>query len=318
MLSRQPLEQAIENAQRDADHQLKSKLELARDLRLFSVQVLGLPNNQSYSSYVALDRDFPVWTVVAAEEFSVAPKSWCFPFVGCTSYRGYFSAQAADHYADFLVRQGLETTVGGVGAYSTLGWFDDPLLPSMMRYGDAEFAEILFHELAHQQLYIKGNSAFSEAFATVVGEQGAILWLKSQHSTLLDEYQKRVSARGDFSNLLAKYKQRLATLYKSKREIEEMRELKNTLFISLETDYQTLKSQRWRGVGWFDQWFKQPINNARLAAFSTYRDQVPEFVGLLAKCNTNFSDYFASLSTQKNAGENAIVPQQCVVFERGG
>lgn len=307
MLARQPLNQAIANA----DPELKTQLTLAESVREFSVSNLGLPDNGSYRNYVALRREFPVWTVVAAEEFSVAARSWCYPIVGCAAYRGYFSKSAADSYAGKLVQRGLETTVGGAVAYSTLGWFDDPLLPSMLRHGEADFAETLFHELAHQVLYIKGNSSFNEAFATVVGEQGALAWLESHRPEQLDDYQRRLQVRDEFSQLLTKYKSQLSGLYDSELPAEEMRLRKAATFSALRADYQRLKAERWQGLAWFDRWFEVPLNNARLAAFATYRDQVPDFVELLRHCENNFVRFYAILQAEKKRGAQAQVPGSC-------
>jgi predicted aminopeptidase len=311
MLARVPIDKAIVSAQKNSDEELASQLVLAKLLRQYSIDHLGLPDNSSYSSYVDLDRDFPVWTVVAAEEFSIHAKQWCYPVIGCASYRGYFAKQSAQEYAKSLKSTGLETTIGAAGAYSTLGWFADPLLPSMMRYGVADFAETLFHELAHQQLYIKGDSSFNEAFATVAGEQGALQWLTAQRPDLLADYQNKLAARDDFSNLLARLKEHLAELYASSLGAEEMRKAKQKMFIQLTKDYQTLKLNNWQGLAWYDAWFEQEVNNARIAAFGTYRDQVPEFERLLVDCTSNFKMFYASLKLANNNQDDPIIPKQC-------
>ena len=311
MLARVPIDKAIISAQKNLDDKLVSQLLLAKQLRRYSVDHLSLPDNASYSSYVDLDREFPVWIVVAAEEFSINAKQWCYPVIGCASYRGYFSKQSAKAYAQAQQQRGLETTIGAVGAYSTLGWFADPLLPSMMRYGVADFAETLFHELAHQQLYIKGDSGFNEAFATVVGEHGALQWLAAQRPDLLVDYQRRLVARDDFSALVARLKEYLAELYGSNLASQEMREAKRQLFSNLKKDYQQLKLNNWQGLAWYDAWFAQAVNNARIAAFGTYRDQVPEFELLFADCHSNFKLFYASLKLTNNNQGKPIVPKQC-------
>jgi len=290
MLARQPVEKVLQKARESQNTELVTQLILAQELKSFATNELSLVNNNSYTSYVALEREFPVWTVVAAGEFSLQAKNWCYPIVGCAAYRGYFSKQAAIDYAASQQSKGLETTVGGVGAYSTLGWFNDPLLPSMMRYGEADFAETLFHELAHQMLYIKGDSGFNEAFATVIGEQGALKWLKSQRPKKLAEYQLRLSARSEFNSLLKKAKQALSAVYDSTVSDEQKRADKKDVFISLEREYQQLKIDKWHGRNWFDGWFSGPMNNARLASFATYRDKVPAFYSLLDQCKHDFKD----------------------------
>ena len=308
MLARQSIDKVL----LEADADLKSKLLLAQDLKQFAVNRLALPDNQSYSSYVALEREFPVWTVVAAEEFSIQARSWCYPVIGCASYRGYFSKHAALEYAESLAKDNFETTVGGAVAYSTLGWFSDPLVPSMMRYGVADFAETMFHELAHQQLYIKNNSDFNEAFATMVGEQGTIIWLSENRPELLADYRQQLAARAEFSALIASTKQSLADVYSAEKSAGVMRKQKLEVFDRLNPEYQKLKQQSWQGKGWFDNWFKKPLNNARLAAFSTYRDQVPNFTSLLQQCGSNFTRFYNSLATAKTDQEHATVPPSCV------
>ena len=311
MLARVPIDKAIISAQKNSDDELVAQLLLAMQLRRYSVDHLALPDNSSYSSYVDLDRDFPVWTVVAAEEFSINAKQWCYPVIGCASYRGYFSEQSAKGYAQTQQNIGLETTIGAAGAYSTLGWFADPLLPSMMRYGVSDFAETLFHELAHQRLYIKGDSAFNEAFATVVGEHGARQWLAAERPDLLADYQRQLAARDDFSELLARLKEHLAELYSSNLGVQEMRKAKRQLFEQLEKDYQKLKLNSWQGLAWYDAWFTQAVNNARLAAFGTYRDRVPEFELLLADCMSSFKMFYASLKSANNNQDKPRIPKQC-------
>jgi len=289
MLSRTPINKAM----RSADEKLAAQLILSQQIKAFANAELGLPETSSYNSYIDLNREFPVWTVVAAEEFSVQAKQWCYPIIGCASYRGYFKEKSANNYANKLIKRGFETTVGGASAYSTLGWFADPLLPSMMRYGDEILAETLFHEIAHQQLYINGDSEFNEAFATVVGEQGALRWLKHQGSVNLPNYQRRLQARSQFNQLLGQAKSELAVIYSGGMSDNQKRQAKVSLFAELKQRYDQLKNEQWNGVAWFDRWFDQPVNNARLAAFSTYRDRVPELERLLLDCNDDLTRFYS-------------------------
>ena len=151
------------------DPVLKARLEKALLIRRFAVRQLGLPDNASYKNYAALSRPFVLWNVVATPELSLRPIQWCFPIAGCVSYRGYYSKQDALAYAAELRAEGDDVQVGGVPAYSTLGWFSDPLLSTFINYSDAELARMVFHELAHQVVYVPGDSQFNEAFATSVG-----------------------------------------------------------------------------------------------------------------------------------------------------
>jgi predicted aminopeptidase len=307
MLARVPLDKAIENAQEP----VKAKLLLSKELITFAVEQLALPSSSSYKSYVALEREFPVWTVVAAAEFSLAAKQWCYPVIGCASYRGYFNQAAAHAYADKLKSQGLETEVGGASAYSTLGWFADPLLPSMMRYGDSEFAETLFHEIAHQKLYINGDSDFNEAFASVVGETGVMRWLQANNPAGLAAYRSSLRVQHQFYLLVANSKQALQAIYQSTLTPIEMAAEKYRVFDHLRASYKALKTQQWDGQDWYRSWFDNDLNNAKFAALSTYRQRVPELRALLTKCDQSLIRFYKVLSSAKRVDHKVIVPNAC-------
>jgi len=192
MHGREPLAAVI--ARPDTEAALRMRLEQVSAAREFATHELGLPDNRSYRTFRALGRPYVVWNVVAAPEFSVQPRQWCFPFTGCLAYRGYFHEDSAQRYALSLARRGYDVTVGGVSAYSTLGHFDDPVLDTMMRYGDVELAGILFHELAHQQVYARSDSEFNESFATAVEREGLRRWLAlHDRSAELDAFLARAA-----------------------------------------------------------------------------------------------------------------------------
>ena len=308
MLARQPIDKALKNV----DDKDKSSLLLAKSLRQYAIDELALPKNNSYLSYVDLKREHPVWSVVAVSEFSIQPEVWCYPVIGCASYRGYFSEKAANRYALKMKKKGLETLVGGVTAYSTLGWFNDPLIPPMFRYGDNTLAEVMFHELAHQQLYVNNNSAFSEAFATVVGEHGTLQWLRKNRPDQVEAYQERMRVRNDFSALIKSIKKDLKKVYRLDIPDQEKRQRKQAVFTQLKQNYETLKAERWQGKAWYGGWFERPLNNARLAAIATYRDLVPEFEVLLAACNNDFSRFYQTVALQKKQGKKAIIAKSCI------
>lgn len=311
MLARQPVDKVLVSA----DDELARQLNLSKELKRFAVDELALPDSRSYDSYVDLEREFPVWAVVAAPEFSIDPKQWCYPIIGCAAYRGYFKHKKALNYASRLAADGYETSVGGASAYSTLGWFADPLLPSMMRYGDVNFAETLFHELAHQLIYLKGDSGFNEAFATVVGQQGVIRWLQENRPSELVVYQEQLGATAQFNDLLIEYKKRLKILYLSDVNTLNKRLDKQRLFEQLKQDYQQLKENKWRGRGWYDSWFSKPVNNARLASFSTYYERVPAFNQLLMACNNDLSAFYKTIFTLKKRpkknDKKIVIPEHC-------
>ncbi|WP_353412806.1 aminopeptidase [Arenicella sp. 4NH20-0111] len=280
MLARMPIERAIKTV----DPQTAEKLRLSKELKKFSVQELGLPDNTSYTTYVALERDYPVWVVTAAPPYSLKPKQWCYFIIGCASYRGYFSREAATAYANGLERKGWEVNVGGAPAYSTLGWFSDPILPSMLRTSDVDFAEMLFHELAHQRLYINGESSLNEAFASLVGEQGAIKWLTAYFPDKLERYLRRQQALRDFSGLIEQLKSELNRIYDQSYEDDIKGREKKKAIVTFRKNYESFKLNEWSGKGYFDNWVLQPINNARLAAFSTYHTKLPPLEALLRRC----------------------------------
>ena len=309
MLARQPIAKVIESA----PPRLKEQLELSVELKKFAESELSLNNNNSYTHYVELDREFPVWNVVAAPEFSLQAKQWCYPVIGCASYRGYFNKNAAEKYALKMQNRGFETLVGGATAYSTLGWFSDPILPSMLRYGDTEFAETLFHELAHQRLYINGDSNFNEAFATVVGEEGAKRWLEEFRPEELHAYQTRLDALRDFDNLLTALKGRLERIYASALDEQPMRIAKQREFAVFKDEYELLKARKWQGHGWFDRWLEIPLNNARLASFSTYYESVDTINSLLEQCEFDFDRFYRVLSGSEKVDGKVLVREDCTM-----
>ena len=209
---REPIETVIADASTPA--QLVERLLLVQQARTFSIDELALPDNKSYRSYADIERDYVVWNVFAAPEFSLEPRRWCFPIAGCVSYRGYFSRQAAYDESERLAKKGFDVTVGGVSAYSTLGNFDDPVLSSMLRWDDLQLVAVLFHELAHQVLYVKGDTGFNESFATAVEEFGMQRWLSSrgQHDDIA-AYRERRELRQDLMALVASARDDLRTVY---------------------------------------------------------------------------------------------------------
>jgi predicted aminopeptidase len=270
---REPIEDVI--ADSSVDPTVKTTLARIATMREFAVNELDLPSNDSYTSYVELDRPYVVWNVVAADEFSVDPRRWCFPFAGCVAYRGYFDKAAADRFAAELAAKGLDTHSGGSNAYSTLGYFDDPVLSTMVNGGAQYVASLMFHELAHQKLYVKDDSEFSEAFAMVIEELGTERWL-SQYGTPgdLDRYRLRRERRVQFGELIAAQQERLRHIYSTAASDEQLRIEKARAFDTLRAEYAVLKAA-WDGNTDYDAWFAQPLNNATLASVATYTRWLP-------------------------------------------
>jgi predicted aminopeptidase len=309
MLAREPVDKVIKTA----DDSLKKKLIIAKEIKKFSVAELSLPDNKSYTSYVELKNSSPVWNVVAAKELSLMPKQWCYLVIGCASYRGYYSKQAADDYAKKLKARGYDVMVAGVGAYSTLGFFADPLTSAMFDRDDATLAELIFHELSHQKIYIKNNTRFNEAFATVVGEQGALLWLqKTQRNMLLNSYKARLLVQLDFINLVVNTKNELESLYKSSLPDKIKRQKKQMIFELMRSEYEELKTIKWNGKAWYKHWFAKPLNNARLVSVVTYYDLVPSFVKLFEACDKDFSRFYKQVAVNSKT-KNKIINSICAI-----
>ncbi|WP_189398346.1 aminopeptidase [Arenicella chitinivorans] len=313
MLARQPVEEAIDTA----TEPLRSQLILSKQVRRFAVDELGLPNNRSYRHYVALNREYPVWNVVAAEEFSIEPKYWCYLVIGCAAYRGYFKQSSAHAYANGLAQDGFETSVSGASAYSTLGWFADPILPSMLRYGDVAFIETLLHEMAHQRLYVNGDSEFNEAFASLVGEEGTRRWLRQYRPHALPDYNARIQAVEQFGELVQSTKATLQSVYALNVSAETKRRQKQLALTQMQQEYARMRDEQWNGKPWFDNWFRQPVNNARLAGFSTYRAKIPMLSQLLIKCAGDLARFYQRLEQVAFEGHDVVVPTQCDRHDEG-
>jgi predicted aminopeptidase len=261
---------------------LKKRLEEVRLAREFAWRELGLPNNRSYTSYADLGREFVTWTVVATPEFSVEPREWCFPIVGCVAYRGYFREAAAENFAQELRDQGFDTLVGGVPAYSTLGKFNDPILNTMMSYGDDELASIIFHELSHQVVYIPDDTAFNEAFAVAVEQEGLARWLEFRgRKSDLGKYLRRRERQAESLAIVSRYRRELAQLYQAPVPGSEMRERKHAVFRRLVAELRAL-GEKYGVESTLAAELEGRPNNARLASLATYYECVPGFQRELA------------------------------------
>lgn len=290
MRARQPIDELLED---DAtDPALREKLQTLVDARHFASRALLLPDNDSYSTYVETGREAVTWNVVAAGEFSLSPKTWCFPVAGCVNYRGYFDKADAQAYASELAEEHYDVSVGGAAAYSTLGWFEDPVLDTMLRGSDIRYVGTLFHELAHQVLYVKDDSNFNEAYASFVEQAGVRAWLadrgQSERIVAYDESLERVE---DFVALLQKTRDALQGLYEQDMPDERMREGKRKVFDTMQSDYEALKVA-WGGYAGYDRWFGRELNNARLVAVATYRRYVPAFQAMYEEAGEDMATFY--------------------------
>src|SRR6516225_102323 len=270
-------------------------LEQVRAAREFASQELGLPDNDSYRSYADISRPYVVWNVVAAPEFSVTPKRWCFPVAGCVAYRGYFHEQSARDFALALEEQGFDVAVDPVPAYSTLGKFADPVLSSMLRYGDDDLAATIFHELAHQLLYVRDDSEFNEAFATTVEYVGLERWLAHQGATArMQAFRDEQQRERALVALLAATRGHLVQLYAAPLPREEMVVKKAEVFAQLTVDIRALERRQGVTYPLYEEWIVAGLNNARLASVATYFECVPGFMRLLHEQGDDLPRFYAA------------------------
>ena len=297
-----PIEEVIKDV--GTPDELRRKLAAVVRIREFASRELNLPDNRSYRDYADLGRPYAVWNVFAAPEFSVQAERWCFLFAGCVSYRGYFSREEADGFSADLAGQGYDVHVGGVPAYSTLGWFADPVLSTFIHFPEADVARLVFHELAHQVVYVKDDSAFNESFAATVEQEGLRRWFgRSGDAKGMENYQRGRRMRMEFSRLVEKHRARLDALYRSRLAPEAMRVRKRELLDELEADYRALKAG-WGGYSGYDGWFARPPNNALLASFSLYAQRVPAFDALLQREGGDLARFYRA------ARELAALPKE--------
>jgi predicted aminopeptidase len=277
------------------DPKLKSQLERAVRIRDYASRELGLPDNRSYRSYADLARPFVVWNVFAAAEFSIDAKQWCFPFAGCVGYRGYFSEAEARAYAATLATEGYDVHVGGVPAYSTIGWFADPVLNTFIHYPEPELARLLFHELAHQLLYVKDDTVFNESFATVVEQIGLDRWLdKFGNDADRQRVRQLQRFRTAFRTLVTSARSELAALYAGSATPQEKRQRKAEIFTALRQAYQAQRVN-WEGFAGYDRWFAQPLGNAHLASVAIYTQRVPAFEALFVQNGSDLPRFYAAV-----------------------
>ena len=277
------------------DPLLRARLETAQRIRAFATQRLRLPDNASYASYAELGRSYVVWNVFAALEFSVRPQRWCFPFTGCVAYRGYFSREEAEQFAAGLAEQGHDVHVGGVPAYSTLGWFPDPVLNTFVHYPEAELARLIFHELSHQVVYAKDDTMFNESFAVAVERAGVRRWLaKTGDARQREAFERMQRIRGEFTGLIDKHRARLEALYRTRLAPQAMRERKQAILGELEAEYRVLQ-KGWGGFAGYDRWFARPPNNAQIASLAIYTRLVPAFEALLEREGGDLPRFYAAV-----------------------
>ena len=313
MHARQDIQSLLDNPATSSE--LAAQLKAADQIKAFAENTLDLPASGSYSSYVEVDGNALVWNVVATEEFSLEAKKWCFPVAGCVPYRGFFKQQKAEDAAARLRKKGMDVSVSPAAAYSSLGWFNDPLLSTMVSGSDVRLAAYLFHELAHQRLYIKGDGLFNESYASFVEETGIELWLESnQRQDELLQRNRSQDASKDFRNIIGEVRNELAGLYQTDTPDSVKRRQKAEIFQSFSRSYEQLIAEKWSGKRYYASWFEEPVNNARLALYNTYEGSFCAFQTLYDQANGDLWE-FHRLAERKSSLQNedrmAWLKQNC-------
>lgn len=287
--AREPVAQVVADPQRDP--KLRDHLRKSQQARDFASQHLHLPDNKSYRLYADIHRPYVVWNVFATGEFSLDPVTHCFPVAGCVAYRGYYSQGAARGEAALQKLDGKDVYVSGVEAYSTLGWFNDPIISSMMVWGDERLATLIFHELAHQRFYVKDDSEFNESYATFVEEEGTRQW-RAERGMPAETASSETRRRDQLTQLVLQTRDRLKTLYATPLAPQIMRQRKAAEFERLRVEYRQLRDSQWGGDKRFDSWIYAPMNNARLLPIGLYDQWVPAFERLFRQVNGDWPAFF--------------------------
>ena len=289
MNRRHPIPEVI--ADEEAPEDLRKRLAIVQEAGVFAVDELLLADNESYRSYADLGRDYVVWNVFAAPEFSLEPKTWCYPVAGCVAYRGYFAEEAARKKAQRLRANGFDVAVSGVSAYSTLGKFSDPVLNTMMRWPDTQLVATIFHELAHQKLYVKGDTAFNESFATAVADIGIKRWLEGRDELpSMEGFLRNRELRQLMMVLVDEAKTELQVLYESDLDAELQRSRKLEILDGLSTAAARLVQDNDSGAV---NWLAAPLNNARLVSLGLYEGRQDAFNNIFRKCNEQLDCFYA-------------------------
>lgn len=279
-------------ADENTDPDLAERLRLVGRIRHFAVNQLQLPESDSYSIYADLNRSYALKNLFAAKEFSIEAHHWCYPIVGCAGYRGFFDDARLQRFESSLKQQGFDVYIARVSAYSTLGWFDDPVLNTFINWPEYRLAGMIFHELTHQQLYIEGDTTFNESFAVAVQQAGVKKWLKANGKSMqADRYQQLLDNRQQVIELIKLSREELKKLYQQDLSGPDKRKAKTVMIEKLVHGYIELSEQFAIADG-FKRWFEEPINNAKLVSISTYYSQVPAFQHLLHSHEQNFQSFF--------------------------
>ena len=295
---RQPIREMI--ADPATDESLRRSLKQVQAIRAFAEKEMKLPAERQFLYYVDHGRPQAVWNVYAAPELSMRPKTWCFPIAGCTVYKGFFDFGKASALADELRSEGYDVHVSGTGGYSTLGWFSDPIFRNILERGEIAVAAYIFHELAHNRIYIRGDTRFNEGFAVAVEQEGVRRWLKhTGRMDRFDEFVERQRRRAVFTGLVRDTRTGLSALFTQAGEDEspdEIRRRKAAIFEQMQMQYLDLKTA-WHGYEGYDWYFGIPLNNARLIPIGAYYDHAPGFTAMIRAADGNMEAFYEAVET---------------------
>lgn len=317
---RQPIEELVQAE--NTPEPLRQQLQLTQSVRAFALERLPLEDNKSYLDYVDLKRDHVVWNLFVTPALSMENETWCYPIAGCVSYRGFFSEADALDNAHLWQQKGYDVYVGGVDAYSTLGWFDDPVLSTFLKRDTLNLASLLFHELAHQVLYVQDDTLFNESFATAVESILLEQWVEENHlQGDLPAFREQRSRRLAFLQLVIHNKEQREALYHSDLSEADKLSAKTGLINQLLAEYQTFKNT-WSGFNGYDAWFNKGLNNAQLSTVATYYEWVPAFLALYQQNGhslTTFIDQCKLLAemepTKRDHALNALQPKDSAILK---
>ena len=292
---------------------VKEKLSPINEIRNFAIEDLKLPENDSYLSYADINREYVVWNIIATPTLSLEPVQWCFPIAGCLDYRGFFNKDDAINQANLLREQGNDVFIGGVTAYSTLGWFDDPVLNTMLKKDLNYLIKVIFHELAHQKIYIRNDTEFNEAFAETVAITGTRKWLSTFRSKFeLEEFNRKQNAEDSFVSIVLNARKKLENNYNSGLPDQLKLQIKTRVMAEMREDYKSTWSSHDYETN-YDEWFGNEINNAKITAVVTYRNLIPGFIQLLEYSGNNFDSFYRIVQ----AMEQCSIPERRTILEAG-
>lgn len=313
MRSRVPVDELL--ADESTDPEVAARLRQTQQILAFARDQLALPSHGSYQEVAMTGRKAVTWNVVAAKEFSVSPRVWCFPVAGCVPYRGYFDQAKAEHFAAKMRARDMDVMISPAIAYSTLGWFEDPLLDTMLQYSAVQLAGIMFHELAHKKLYVKSDTGFSEAFAGFVEETGVDLWTEE---TRRPEdrlgWERREQAAVEFNRMLQEARSNLDQVYASSLPDEAKRQKKAAVFAALKDNYRNMVQNRWSGSDYFATWMSGELNNAHLALMNSYEGGNCAFAALYEESGRDLEQFYTLAKTRAEldkAQRTAWLEQPC-------